>query len=343
MTLLVSALLAAPARAQEPEHSGPVSDPTAAAESLFEEGVSLAEAGKLAEACRKFEASETLDVAVGTLLRLADCYERTGRLATAWARFREARSLARAQSMPERERIASQRADALDSKIQRLTITVAGPPPADLSVELGGILVPRASWGSALPIDAGHVVVAASAPGYLPFRREIDVPAKDGARVSVEIPTLQAELSAPRPTRTIVVRSEHGTKGVDSRRESVARESVARGSVARGAGIGLAVAGGLGLVTGGVLTFLSAQRNDASLEHCPESDNLCTPRGVALRDRARTLADYATLSAAVGGGLLVAGLVVYWVAPTGETSERVSVGISSEPGGALGLRARGAF
>ncbi len=52
-------------------------DPSAA-EALFEEGVALSERGALTEACSKFEASEALDVAVGTLLRLADCYDEPG-------------------------------------------------------------------------------------------------------------------------------------------------------------------------------------------------------------------------------------------------------------------------
>jgi hypothetical protein len=309
------------------------SDPKAAAEALFEDGVELAEAGKLAEACRKFEASETLDVAVGTLLRLADCYERTGRLASAWARFREARSLAQAQSMRDRERIASQRADALDSKVQRLTINVSGSPPGGLRVELGNTLVPPASWGSAFPIDAGRVVVEASAPGYLPFRREIVIPAGDGARTVVEIPALEAELSAPQTARTIVVRSER-TKRADGSR---------LGSVQRGVGVGLAVVGGVGLAASGVLAFVSARRNEASLEHCPESDNLCTPRGVALREEAGKIADYGTLSAAVGGGLLISGLVVYWAAPSGVGAEQVSFGFSGEPNGGIALGARGTF
>src|SRR3954466_12003082 len=73
----------------------------AAAEALFEEGVNLSERGAYAQACEKFEASEALAVAVGTLLRLGDCYEKTQRLASAWSRFREAASLAQAQAIPE--------------------------------------------------------------------------------------------------------------------------------------------------------------------------------------------------------------------------------------------------
>jgi hypothetical protein len=334
--LIVSLLLAEQAFAQADGSSVSGGDPKAAAEALFEEGITLAEAGKLPQACQKFEASETLDAAVGTLLRLADCYERTGRLASAWARFREARSMAQAQAMADRERIATERAQALDAKIARLVVKVPSPPPDGLRVELGETLVPPAGWGTAVPLDAGRVLVQASAPGFLPFRQEVEIPLRDGARVTVEIARLEPELSGPKATRTIQVTSdpsERPRRRLDTR----------RGSVARGAGIGLSIIGGVGLATGGVLAFVSAKRNDRSLNHCPESATLCTPQGVALRNEAGKLADYATVSAAIGGGLLLTGLVVYVTAPRGAKSDAVALTLSPEATGGFGLRARGAF
>ena len=58
----------------------------AAAEALFSEGRSLASAGKCDEAIPKFQASQKLDPGIGTLLNLADCYEKVGRTASAWGR-----------------------------------------------------------------------------------------------------------------------------------------------------------------------------------------------------------------------------------------------------------------
>jgi hypothetical protein len=53
------------------------------AQSLFDDGQRLMQAGKLAEACAAFESSQKLDPAVITLLNLADCRERNHQLATA--------------------------------------------------------------------------------------------------------------------------------------------------------------------------------------------------------------------------------------------------------------------
>jgi hypothetical protein len=58
----------------------------AAAEALFLDGRRLMDLGKIDEACAKFDASEKPSPALGTLMNLADCEEKRGRIATAWAR-----------------------------------------------------------------------------------------------------------------------------------------------------------------------------------------------------------------------------------------------------------------
>jgi predicted negative regulator of RcsB-dependent stress response len=67
----------------------------AAAEAAFDAARKHLDAGELDQACAKFEASQRLSPAVGTLLNLADCHERAGRTATAWATFRSCATLAR--------------------------------------------------------------------------------------------------------------------------------------------------------------------------------------------------------------------------------------------------------
>src|SRR6185436_9458711 len=57
---------------------------SAAAEALFQQAAALMQDGKYREACEKFEGSQELEPALGTQLRLADCYDRAGRTASAW-------------------------------------------------------------------------------------------------------------------------------------------------------------------------------------------------------------------------------------------------------------------
>ena len=70
----------------------------AAAEALFDEAKKLANDGKFAEACPKFAESNRLDRGAGTLIHLADCYEKNKQTASAWATFKEAASAAQAIS-----------------------------------------------------------------------------------------------------------------------------------------------------------------------------------------------------------------------------------------------------
>ena len=60
---------------------------TADAETLFREGKRLMKKGEIAEACKRFEASEKLDPVSGTELNLADCLEKNHQTASAWAMF----------------------------------------------------------------------------------------------------------------------------------------------------------------------------------------------------------------------------------------------------------------
>src|SRR5512145_2755140 len=66
------------------------------ARSLFDEARALVAAGKVADACPKFEESQRLDPGPGTLFNLADCYERSGRTATAWLTFLDVATAMRA-------------------------------------------------------------------------------------------------------------------------------------------------------------------------------------------------------------------------------------------------------
>jgi hypothetical protein len=91
-------------------------EPDARADALFEQGKQLRAAGKIAEACSKFAASKELARGVGIILHLADCYERVGATASAWAEYREAAELARERG-DARGDVAERRAAALEPKL----------------------------------------------------------------------------------------------------------------------------------------------------------------------------------------------------------------------------------
>ncbi len=151
------------------------------AEALFREGRRSADAGNYALACPRFEESNRLDPAPGTLLNLADCEEHVGHLAFAWEHFRRL-----AEELPEqdaRRPIAEARARALESRIPKLRIALVGQVPATV-VRDGAVLGP-ASLGVALPVDPGRHTVVVSSPGRLD--RVYDVPVPEGQEVQLRV------------------------------------------------------------------------------------------------------------------------------------------------------------
>ena len=87
---------------------------TTLAEGLFREGKALMQAKDYAQACPKLAESLRQDAATGTQLALALCQEKQGLLASAWTNFSSVASNARREGRPDREKVARERAAALE-------------------------------------------------------------------------------------------------------------------------------------------------------------------------------------------------------------------------------------
>src|ERR1017187_9987356 len=94
----------------------------AAAQALFDEAKQLMAQGRYIEACPKLEESQKNDAGLGTQFHLADCWQHLGRTASAWALFREVQSGARALGQTGRERVARDRALALEPWLSKIII-----------------------------------------------------------------------------------------------------------------------------------------------------------------------------------------------------------------------------
>ncbi len=158
------ASISAPARAQATAQQKP------AAEALFDEGRRLLEEGRFARSCRQLEQSQAIDPGVGPLLYLGKCYERTKRLASAWATFREASSAACAAGQSARSRTAASRAESLRDKLAYLTLQPPATRPVGMEVLLEGNLVSAALYGVPFPVDLGAHQLLVRAPGHVSHR-----------------------------------------------------------------------------------------------------------------------------------------------------------------------------
>ncbi|WP_437805522.1 hypothetical protein [Sorangium sp. So ce1078] len=173
---------------------------TAAAQALFDAARQLMAQGKYADACPKLEESQRLDPGIGTRFNLAACYEQLGRTASAWSTFLDVAGAAKAAGQVEREKVARQRATALEPRLIRLTITAPADAPADLQVKRDGAPVGRAQWGMPVPVDPGKHTIEAAAAGRSPFVKTVEL-TRAGATETVAIPPLpagaQARAAAP--------------------------------------------------------------------------------------------------------------------------------------------------
>ncbi len=111
--------------------------PSRRAEQLFEEGRKAFAQGRIDDACRAFEQSMAAEPANGTLLNLARCHERQGKLELARAEYQRVAALAARDGQTARGAIARKRAAELDGTAAHPDAAVpvsappAPPPPAD--------------------------------------------------------------------------------------------------------------------------------------------------------------------------------------------------------------------
>jgi len=183
--LVVAIALSAPFT-NRAAHAGPSSK--SVAQTLFDEGRRLVAAGKTTAGCEKLSESYRVDKTGGTLLNLAACHEKDGRLATARAEFEELEASAAHDGQTSRAQFARDRIAAIEPKLNKLAITLAAPA-VGARVTVDGSELPSAVWGIDAPIDAGKHVIEATAPGKVPWRREVEI-GGTGRSLLVDVPSL---------------------------------------------------------------------------------------------------------------------------------------------------------
>ena len=279
----------------------------AAAEALFNEGVSLVASGDVVAGCGKFEASQALDSTLGTTLRLADCYERAGRTASSWALWKQAEGVAHRQGESDRESLARERAQAIQPKLSYLTVKLEGAAPPGLAIVRNGEAVPLPSLGVAIPVDPGPQELSASAADRATWNHRLEVLPKAGTTI-VQIPTLQL---AP---HTVVA------PRIASRPKAEHRDTQ------RVIGIAATVTGAAALLAGAGFAWYANHENTRSRQDnfCPSADhNGCTPGGVAVRERAQAFARASTITLAAGAAVTGFGIVLWSTAPN-QSKERTA-------------------
>ena len=166
--------------------------PNPPAEAAFRDGMKLMAEKRYAEACEAFAASDRVGPSIGAKMKLADCEEKRGRLATAWAAFLDVASLTREDPARQAERaVAERRATALEGRLPHLTISVPeGSRVEGLVVARDGVAIDPGLWNRSIPVDRGAYTVTARAPGHRAWTTSVTI-AGDGEERTIEVPRFE--------------------------------------------------------------------------------------------------------------------------------------------------------
>jgi len=293
-----------------------MAEPTAAerslAAALFDQGRTLMTEGKLDEACSKLAESQRLDPGGGTLLNLALCHEKQGKIATAWTEFREARAIAKRDNRPDRESAADGEISKLEPQLFKVSVVVAADIKVPgMTIEIDGLPLPEAAWGTPFPVDPGSRAIIVRAPGYREWRGMVEA-GKTAGTANVNVPNLQREgigdgdvIPAPTGTST-------GTPpppGSSAPGPDAPSSGMRTGGFVVG-GIGVLLIG-VGSVTGAMAIAKGSKATELGCKgaFCPNAEAL------EQSDQGLTLAHVSTATFAIGLASVAAGTIMILAAP----------------------------
>jgi hypothetical protein len=157
----------------------PMTEAAVAADRAFNEAQVLMKQGKYTEACARYAESQRLESGIGTLLRLGDCFEKTGRPNSALRSFQQAEALA-AKKGDDRQALAASRAAVADAAVPRLTLRV----PSGLVANVNGTAWSPDQLNTAIPVDPGrYQIVVTTKNGTVVLNKSVQVAEKSSLEV----------------------------------------------------------------------------------------------------------------------------------------------------------------
>jgi len=279
------------------------------ADAMFREAKKAMDAGDYPRACPLFEESQRLDPGGGTLMNLALCEEKLGKLATAQKRFAEAAARARADGRADRLGEASAHLAALAPRVPTLTLVSTRALGAIGRVSIDGRPVRAEEINTKLPLDPGSHAVRIEPEGAPATDLASELKESEHVRLSLDEGGQALPVTPPKPEpEPAPPRPPPPFRPPPPLLEVPAHRPSASFSVASWAAFGVAAAGGgTALVTG--LMALSARSEYA--ETCFDERAYCTDSTArASGERARGLAWVSTVSLGVGVAALWTALLL---------------------------------
>jgi len=202
-------------------------------------------------------------------------------------------------------------------------VTISLKEPATSTVTVDGVELPRAAMDVKRAVNPGSHVVAATADGYSPTSKSIEL--KEGESTAVAL----ALDPAPKSEAPFAVAA---SPAVDT---SLATSSAPSADAASGSsqqktfGLVALGVGATGLIVGGVTGLMAMSRHSKLESDCPNGH--CPPGGQDTIDGFRSMATVSTIAFIVGGVGAAAGGTLLLTAPRPAQSARVDayVGVGS--------------
>ncbi len=316
------------------------------ARALFKEARQLVSDGKYAKACALFEKSLKQQAGIGTQFNLADCWEHTGKIASAYELFREVAATSKESGQSDREHVARRRAEALEPQLSRLQLKF-DESIANVRVTHDGVVIPDKSWRDPTPVDPGPYEVASVSGGKVLWKTQVVVPPK-ALTVLVKVPSdnrnADAETvaeEAPAASKRKLRRAEpHALPQSKSRQDS--------------SGVLPATAlliGTAGLATGTVFALILQSKNSQARDICPTSVG-CSDSDIRTHDGlvsdAKTARAASFIAFGVGAASISAATIYYITRPTNRekpppTAWRLAPMVGATNGGIWGAAAQGSW
>jgi len=243
------------------------------------------------------------------VLLLAICYEKQGKLASAWARYNDALALAKRDAREDRELRAREGLETVEPMLSyiKLTLDPSSLSIAGLTLSIDGTELPAIS-DTRLPIDPGPHQLIIRAPSYQEWKTDVTV----GGPADMKEVSVPALLTETQPPAAIPSPSPTPSPALGGAKPAMVTEGVSHAEARRSA----YVIGTVGLAAVGVGAYFGIRAiklNHDANQLCPTSQCRDAQIGAINKiEDARSSARAANISIGIGSAAVVsAGLLWY--------------------------------
>ncbi|HMI89052.1 MAG TPA: hypothetical protein VK550_33470 [Polyangiaceae bacterium] len=292
----------------------------AAAEALFNKGLSEMEAGRFETACPTLKESQRLDPRMGTLFTLAECEAKGGMIASAVAHYDEYLRLfgrltpAQKAAQAGREKVSAAQKAALSPQVPYVTLLLRDAP-AGTTVKWDDMVFHLPALGVPLPVNPGDHVVTTQAPGSASSVTRVTLEKAERKQVELKIgaPSSGIAKTAPSPVAPSPARPSGAPAAAEA--DAGSSENSRRVWVYGAAGLGVA-----GLVVGSITGAVVLGKKGTVDDNC--EGTRCNAAGKEAADSAQTLGLVSTIGFGVGIAGLATATVLFFTEPKSAAASR---------------------